>query len=63
VVGVVKDYHQNSLYDAIEPIMVILSDENYLVLVRTELKEIFVSHLLAVEKRVERTVPESYISV
>jgi putative ABC transport system permease protein len=36
VVGVLKDYHQNSLYDAIEPIMVILSDENYFVLVRTE---------------------------
>lgn len=36
VVGVLKDYHQNSLYDAIEPIMVILNDENYFVLVRTE---------------------------
>lgn len=36
VVGVLKDYHQNSLYDAIEPIMVILDDENYFVLVRTE---------------------------
>lgn len=36
VVGVLKDYHQNSLYDVIEPIMVILSDENYFVLVRTE---------------------------
>jgi putative ABC transport system permease protein len=36
VVGVLKDYHQNSLYDAIEPIMVILSDENYFVLIRTE---------------------------
>lgn len=36
VVGVLKDYHQNSLYDQIEPIMVILSDENYFVLVRTE---------------------------
>jgi putative ABC transport system permease protein len=35
VVGVLKDYHQNSLYDAIEPIMVILDDENYFVFVRT----------------------------
>lgn len=35
VVGVLKDYHQNSLYDAIEPIMIILGDENYFVLVRT----------------------------
>ncbi len=36
VVGILKDYHQNSLYDAIEPIMIILDDENYFVLVRTE---------------------------
>lgn len=36
VVGVLRDYHQNSLYDQIEPIMVILNDENYFVLVRTE---------------------------
>lgn len=35
VVGVVKDYHQNSLYDAIEPIMIILADQNYFVFVRT----------------------------
>lgn len=35
VVGVLKDYHQNSLYDQIEPIMVILNDDNYFVLVRT----------------------------
>ena len=35
VVGVLKDYHQNSLYDEIEPIMVILNKENYFVLVRT----------------------------
>jgi putative ABC transport system permease protein len=35
VVGVVKDYHQNSLYDVIEPIMIILNDDNYYVFVRT----------------------------
>jgi putative ABC transport system permease protein len=35
VVGVVKNYHQNSLYEAIEPLMIILDEENYLVLVRT----------------------------
>lgn len=36
VVGVVKDYHQNSLYDAIEPLIVILNlDLNY-VFVRTQ---------------------------
>jgi putative ABC transport system permease protein len=28
VVGVVKDYNQSSLYDAIEPMIIILSDEN-----------------------------------
>jgi putative ABC transport system permease protein len=31
VVGVVKDYHQNSLYDAIEPLMIVLTtDHNYI---------------------------------
>ncbi|HMJ68601.1 MAG TPA: ABC transporter permease [Cyclobacteriaceae bacterium] len=28
VVGVVKDYNQSSLYDVIEPMMIVLSDEN-----------------------------------
>lgn len=28
VVGVVKDYNQSSLYDAIEPMIIVLSDEN-----------------------------------
>ncbi len=36
VVGVVKDYHQNSLYDAIEPLMIILGKRNNYVFVRTE---------------------------
>jgi putative ABC transport system permease protein len=36
VVGVVKDYHQSSLYDAIEPLVIVLSDErNDNVFVRT----------------------------
>lgn len=35
VVGVVKDYHQNSLYDPIEPLMIMLDDNNGAVLVRT----------------------------
>jgi putative ABC transport system permease protein len=36
VVGVVKDYHQSSLYDAIEPLIIVLSDErNDNVFVRT----------------------------
>lgn len=35
VVGVVKDYHQNSLYDAIEPLMIILNKNQNYVFVRT----------------------------
>jgi putative ABC transport system permease protein len=36
VVGVVKDYHQNSLYDIIEPLMIVLDDDLNFVFVRTE---------------------------
>jgi putative ABC transport system permease protein len=36
VVGVVKDYHQNSLYDPIEPLMILLGKGNGYVFVRTE---------------------------
>ncbi len=35
VVGVVKDYHQNSLYDVIEPLMILLDDNLNFVFVRT----------------------------
>jgi putative ABC transport system permease protein len=35
VVGVVKDYNQNSLYDVIEPLMIILDDEQNYIFVRT----------------------------
>ena len=35
VVGVVKDYNQNSLYDAIEPLMILLNDNLRNVFVRT----------------------------
>lgn len=35
VVGVVKDYHQNSLYDPIEPLMIYLDDDNGNVFIRT----------------------------
>jgi putative ABC transport system permease protein len=35
VVGVVRDYHQNSLYDAIEPLMIILNQNLNYVFVRT----------------------------
>ncbi|HEU5290026.1 MAG TPA: FtsX-like permease family protein [Cyclobacteriaceae bacterium] len=36
VVGVVKDYHQNSLYDQIEPLMILMSEQNRFVFVRTQ---------------------------
>lgn len=36
VVGVLRDYHQNSLYDAIEPLMILLDDENRYIFVRTK---------------------------
>ena len=36
VVGVVKDYNQNSLYDVIEPLMIILDNEQNYVFVRTK---------------------------
>ena len=35
VVGVIQDYHQNSLYDAIEPLMILLDKRNNYVFVRT----------------------------
>jgi len=35
VVGVLKDYHQNSLYDAIEPLLILLGADNNFVFVRT----------------------------
>jgi putative ABC transport system permease protein len=49
VVGVVKDYHQNSLYDAIEPLMILLDRRNNFVFVRTEEGDVRES-LDAVEK-------------
>jgi putative ABC transport system permease protein len=35
VVGVIKDYHQDLLYDAIEPLMIVLTPENGNIFVRT----------------------------
>jgi putative ABC transport system permease protein len=40
VVGVVKDYHQSSLYDPIEPLMIVLSPRNNALLVRTKAGDI-----------------------
>lgn len=36
VIGVIKDYHQNSLYDAIEPLLILLGDQHNYVFVRTQ---------------------------
>jgi putative ABC transport system permease protein len=55
VVGVVKDYHQNSLYDLIEPMMIVLDRRNNYLLVKT--KEGDVREALAA---VEKTWKEVY---
>ena len=34
VIGVLKDYHQNSLYSEIEPLMVVFSKLNYFMYVK-----------------------------
>jgi putative ABC transport system permease protein len=49
VVGVVKDYHQNSLYEEIEPLMIILSSNSRFVLVRTTKGDVQ-SSLASIEK-------------
>ena len=49
VVGVVKDYHQNSLYDPIEPLMIILGKRINYVFVRTTEGDVRQS-IAAVEK-------------
>ncbi|MCZ8355194.1 MAG: ABC transporter permease [Cyclobacteriaceae bacterium] len=36
VIGVVKDYHQNSLYDAIEPLLIVLGNRLPYVVIRTK---------------------------
>jgi putative ABC transport system permease protein len=56
VVGVVKDYHQNSLYDPIEPLMILLDDENGLLFVRTEEGDVRQS-LAGVEKAWKEIFP------
>ncbi len=56
VVGVVKDYHQNSLYDAIEPLMIVFDLRNNFVLVRTEEGDVRES-LAAVEKAWKEVFP------
>jgi putative ABC transport system permease protein len=49
VVGVIKDYHQNSLYDAIEPLMIVLNLKNSYLFIKTEAGDVRQS-LAAIEK-------------
>lgn len=49
VIGVVKDYHQNSLYDVIEPLIIILRVNNGNVLVKTKEGDVRES-IAAIEK-------------
>ncbi len=57
VVGVVKNYHQNSLYDAIEPLMILLDTRrNNYVFVRTEGGDVKQS-IAAIEKTWKEIFP------
>ncbi len=58
VVGVVKDYHQNSLYDPIEPLMIVQNDNNRLLFVRT--REVDPRQALAAIERAWKDVFPSY---
>lgn len=58
VVGVIKDYHQNSLYDAIEPLMIILNKNQNYVFVRTREGDVHQS-LAAIEKGWKEIFPNS----
>ncbi|MEO0555027.1 MAG: FtsX-like permease family protein [Bacteroidota bacterium] len=40
VIGVVKDYHQNSLYDEIEPLMIMFSKNNYFTFIKMDGEDI-----------------------
>jgi putative ABC transport system permease protein len=62
VVGVVKDYHQNSLYDQIEPLIIILRANNRGLIVKTEEGDVRKS-IAAIEKtwnEVNPTYPLEY---
>ena len=62
VVGVVKDYHQNSLYDAIEPLIIILRVNNGNLIVKTAEGDVRKS-IAAIEKtwnEVNPTYPMEY---
>lgn len=56
VVGVVKDYHQNSLYDPIEPLMIVLDENNRNVFLRTATGDVHTA-VGAVEKAWKEIFP------
>ena len=56
VIGVVKDYHQNSLYDVIEPLMINLDPKNSFLFIKTEPGDVRES-LAAVEKTWKELYP------
>jgi putative ABC transport system permease protein len=58
VVGVVRDYHQNSLYDAIEPLMILLDGNQNLVFVRTTEGDVRTS-LAAIEQAWNEVFPNN----
>lgn len=58
VVGVVKDYHQNSLYSVIEPLMIVLDKNGRLMFVRTAEGDVRKS-LAAIEKAWKEIFPDN----
>jgi putative ABC transport system permease protein len=58
VVGVVRDYHQNSLYDAIEPLMIMLNKNQPYAFVRTEEGDVRKS-IESIEKGWKEVFPNS----
>ncbi|HEY9046382.1 MAG TPA: ABC transporter permease [Ohtaekwangia sp.] len=56
VVGVIKDYHQNSLYDAIEPLMIHMDMANSFLFIKTEEGDVRES-LAAIEKTWKELYP------
>ena len=56
VVGVIKDYHQNSLYDPIEPLIILLGKDNNYIFVRTQPGDVKKS-LDAIEKSWKEIFP------
>lgn len=59
VVGVVKDYHQNSLYDAIEPLMIVLGNQLPYIVVRTKEKVDIRKTLATIEKNWKEIYPDN----